>query len=167
MLKLYFSTKGRLKRFSFFTLSITPSIITLSAVFVAALIAGTGVTLEDAFKLFSYMSSLTVLLIGLFLLGAWVQICLVFKRNRDFSDTTTFAKIYVGVLLAPLVFIYFGPIGMIVALFFSVITFIMTLILWLKNSKVGQIYTDFERLINKPLFGNRSVFDNRSVFGPR
>ena len=161
MFEIIFSPSGRIKRLPYFLLSSLSGMIFL-AISSVMLIRTTGTELESWLSVVSggIMEIIKVAPIaGLFYaIGAWVQICLSFKRSRDFSGKTTFAKIYMTLTLTPMVVLglFDTPIqGIVLAIVFGIPQAIMATMLLLKKSKEGEVSAETVKV-----FGARAETDS-------
>ena len=92
-----------------------------------------------------------------FLTGTWVQLALVYKRSRDFSGKTTFAKVYTALILAPMVILSLvgGEGGVFLSLATQVLAaiplLVMLFMLTLKKSLPADVSSD-----ERAVFGDLS-----------
>ncbi len=156
MFELFFSTSGRMKRLPYFLFSALSGgvFLTLSSVF---LIQSTGSSIDDWLPVISggiVGVFETAPLAGLvYATGIWVQICLGFKRSRDFSGKTKFAKVFLVLSVAPmLAFSLFDtPItGFVIGAVVSIPQMILASMMLMKKSIEGDIVGE-----NAEIFGEK------------
>ena len=135
--QLLFGFKGRIGRLKFFLTSLV-----VGLVYIGLLIMMMGpllfaLTSEDPVRVQNAMSesglSLGFGFFALSILGAWIQLALVWKRVRDMNETQTYAWVYVCFIVLSLV-----PVLGLIA---SLVTFIMNVIMWFKAPK--DAYGDY------------------------
>ncbi len=145
MFEILFSPSGRIKRLPYFLLSALSGMI-FFAIASVLLIRTTGTSLENWLSVVSggilKIFEVAPVAALFYAIGAWVQLCLSFKRSRDFSGKTTFAKFYMALTLAPMVVLglFDTPLqGITLAIIFGIPQAIMASMLVFKNSREGEV----------------------------